>query len=822
MSKVPLTRNNIPAWCNIRHNNLSACSREKAGYVLGHITYDIKSSVGGFGAHRVGNNSVRSVAVKCEDFWLLYVKTTHDATLLPPMIRRALSVAYSQVDGYDYSDWQLFRYLRREFKVDRKMITHARVGTGPRPEEFPRATVTGEHHTHFRPEEVWEVSKKYRAKLRAMSVVYNNLKKIEGVTEAVVSTMFLYILFARPQTAYLFACSAKIWSVRDINGLSDILKTISTPLKSVQNNDLCDVTQLFELQCLVNRGIGKVDWRKERANREKPNVVIVDEKKVYHEAMNLFRMGISHGYKYARMDLNKYVKSRWEWVPSGSVHSQYEEDEPYIKKSNMHRTKFVTVNMLSRAHIRRIFARKKEIHAWASVKYEWAKQRAIYGVDLTSSIITNFAMFRCEEVFKHRFPVGEEAAASRVHKRLKMMLDGNESFCYDFDDFNAQHSTGSMYAVLQAYMDVFRGSMSRDQVSAMEWVRDSILSVKVHNHEEGREEFYKTDGTLLSGWRLTTFMNTALNYIYFKLAGAFDVTGVRDSVHNGDDVLVAIRDIRSACSIHGAMARINARAQATKCNVFSVGEFLRVEHKVTREEGLGAQYLTRAAATLAHSRIESQEPTRLVDSIKGMVTRCEEITARSFGMETVAYELLTHSVRRLCGIFGVQAEDGYKVLKGHTLVGGAMETFDGSIKYKIREEVLIGKTVITADNRHEYATLKDMMPGILDYAEILNNQYGDYIPIDNIKKKIIYATHRQLEVTRGTRLIVTDVQHDDKYKYGRALFRMYKGLITIPYVEKARFLGIPPIAMLSHSSMKFVTKLISSVKDVDYTLRTLL
>nr|AWX94599.1 putative RNA-dependent RNA polymerase [Panax notoginseng virus B] len=738
------------------------------------------------------------------------------------MVRRAMSVAYSQVDQYDYSDWQLFRFLRRVFDVDRKLITHARTGSGPVEGEFPRAAITGEHHTHFRPEEVWEVAKIYKAKLRAMSVVYRNLKKIEGITEAVVSTMFLYVLFARPQIAYLFACSRRIWASKDVGQLANVLKEISTPLKSVQNYELSDVTQLFELQCLVNRGIGEVDWNKERRNRECPNVVKVDVVDVYKEAVDMFRMGVSHGYKYARMDLKKYIKSRWEWVPSGSVHSQYIEDQHFIKTDHMHRTKFVTLNMMKTEHLRRMFQRRKEIQAWASVKYEWAKQRAIYGVDLTSSVITNFAMFRCEEVFKHRFPVGEEAAASRVHKRLKMMLDGNESFCYDFDDFNAQHSTESMYAVLQAYLDVFKGNMSDDQVEAMRWVRDSILSVKVHNNEKNRDEMYSTNGTLLSGWRLTTFMNTALNYIYFKLAGAFDIAGVKDSVHNGDDVLVAIKDLKSACSIHQAMAKINARAQATKCNIFSVGEFLRVEHKISKEEGLGAQYLTRAAATLAHSRIESQEPTRLVDSIKGMVTRCEEITARSYDMVEVAYHLLTESVTRLCGIFGVKKEDGMKVARSHLLVGGASETFEGTVDETIEEEVLISDTRITEENRDKRATIKELMPGINDYAEILETQYGDFMPLDDVRKKVINATHRQLEITRGTSLKITDVRHTVKYKFGRALFRMYKDKVNIPYVEKARFLGIPPIAMLSHSSMKFVTKLISSVKDVDYTLRALL
>lgn len=119
-------------------------------------------------------------------------------------------------------------------------------------------------------------------------------------------------------------------------------------------------------------------------------------------------MGTRHGYKYPKLKLDKYVRSRWEWVPTGSVHSQYDEDQPYIASDYRHRTKFVTLNMMPAPHVRRMFQREPEIRAWASIKYEWAKQRAIYGVDLTSSVVTNYAMYRCEEALKHRFLVGED------------------------------------------------------------------------------------------------------------------------------------------------------------------------------------------------------------------------------------------------------------------------------------------------------------------------------------------------------------------------------------------------------------------------------
>uniref|UniRef100_A0AAU6W4E3 RNA-directed RNA polymerase n=1 Tax=Birch toti-like virus TaxID=3143166 RepID=A0AAU6W4E3_9VIRU len=817
-----LSRDNIPVWCNIRDNTLTVCEREKCRYVLAHVSYGNETGMPGYGEHRIGRDSYRAIAVKCEDFWLYYVKTSCEVTTMSQYLRKTMSAMYSCVDGYDLGDVSGMRYLRREFSVDRMAIARSKVGRGPGVNEFERSKITAEHHTHYRPEEVWDVAKNYKVSMRAMQLAYEGLRKIEGVNEAVVSTFLTYLLFARPQVAYIVACSRELWGCRNITELLDKLKKLSAPIKSMHNYEICDMTQLFELQSLVNRGIGSVDWKSEKQDRIKPDVVKIDPQTVYQEAVKIFEEGVSKGYKYSRLEADKYVKGRWEWVPTGSVHSQYFEDKCYIKKDYRHRTKFVTLNMMPAERVRLMFQRRPEIHSWASVKYEWAKQRAIYGVDLTSSVITNFAMYRCEEVFKHRFPVGEDAEASRVHKRLKMMLQDNESFCYDFDNFNAQHSTESMQAVLLAYYDVFSGEMTIDQRAAMEWVIESVKHMTIHNNEVNPEDKYEAKGTLLSGWRLTTFMNTALNFIYFKVAGVFEVEGVKDSVHNGDDVLVAIRNLKAATKIHKQMADLNARAQATKCNVFSVGEFLRVEHKLSKETGLGAQYLSRAAATMVHSRVESQVPTRLTEAIKANVTRCEEIAARAINGAEIAKDMLDKSLVRLAEVFACELGDCEKIAQTHAILGGAIAGKQGKIEFKIEEIPEYERKLAEESDAADTADVSDLMNGIGDYSRLLYTMFGEYMSESIIRKKVSRATERQLLVTRRTRLTISSVKNETRYKYGRELFREYRKIIAIPHIEKARFLGIPPIAMVNEKGFKKIKDLIEHVTDVEYTLQVLL
>jgi hypothetical protein len=820
VKKSLLTVNNIPVWCNIRGDNLTALDRHKCKYVLAAILAGKDIEVGGFGRYRVSGHCIPAQAVQCEGLWLIYTRTDVPAVNMPAMVRKTLSAMYSCVDGYDFHDVDGTKFLRRHFDVDRDLIAHTREASPPTAGEFVRANITAEHHTHYRPEEIWKIAKNHKVSFRAMSIVLSRLRKISGITEATVATFLAYMLVCRPQVAYLVATSRRIWEVKDVTQLVESLKNLATPLKSMHNPEILDLTELFELQCLVNRGVGSINWVAEKRNRQKPDVINVSNDDVYKNAVLIFQQGVRFGYKYKTLDVDKYIQTRWEWVPTGSVHSQYAEDQKYIAKDYRHKTKFVTVNSMDSKKLRTVMQRPPEIHAWASVKYEWAKQRAIYGVDLTSALITNFAMYRCEEVFKHHFPVGEEAAATRVHARLKYMLRDNESFCYDFDDFNSQHSTSAMQMVLIAYYNVFAEQMSPDQKDAMIWIIKSLDNVRVHNNMGDDPEVYKTNGTLLSGWRLTTFINTALNYIYFKIAGCLDLDGAVDSVHNGDDVLVSIKNLETAVQIHHRMAAINARAQPTKCNVFSVGEFLRVEHKVSKEEGLGAQYLARSCATLVHSRVESQEPTKFTDAVKAAYTRAVEVGQRAKVEVSLLKDLVDDAISRICKIFGRPTSEGVLITESHAVVGGVLTNDFAPIEYLIEEDVEYEQEERGVEA--ERITVGNLMPGILDYARALSQTYEGLMDEKSILKKVIGATRRQISVTRKTWLKISLLPPVTRYMYGRALYKMYHGIIDIPHIEKARFVGIPPIALIDSRSKNIVKSIITSVADVDYALRVLI
>jgi len=114
--------------------------------------------------------------------------------------------------------------------------------------------------------------------------------------------------------------------------------------------------------------------------------------------------------------------SRWQWAPTGAYSSQYDEDKVYAHKEHDMRHKFYGFCAMPDVDYSYFIERKPEMFAKASVKYEWGKQRAIYGVDNTNFIISSFGMAGCEELLSKMFPIGQEAESKKVAKSVKEVL----------------------------------------------------------------------------------------------------------------------------------------------------------------------------------------------------------------------------------------------------------------------------------------------------------------------------------------------------------------------------------------------------------------
>jgi hypothetical protein len=356
--------------------------------------------------------------------------------------------------------------------------------------------------------------------------------------------------------------------------------------------------------------------------------------------------------------------------------------------------------------------RKAECRAWRSTKYEWGKQRAIYGVDITNFVMSSFAMLGSEELVSDEFPIGPSATVSNVKLRVKEVLRNGVPFCFDFEDFNSQHKNEHMAAVLYAYIMVFRHDLSEEQIRAIEWTAAAIDETYVLDEND---EWYRTKATLMSGWRLTTFMNTILNKVYVSLA---DKTNSLVTLHNGDDVLAAVSKLSQVQQFMAQCTRYNVRFQTTKCYLASIAEFLRIDHKA--KKGEGTQYLARGVATFVHGPTETIVPNDLRALLQSNRIRERELLERGANPQIIS--LFTKTIREhISRLWHIDESDIGKVLSTHQVFGGVSDVIGvQSDSYKI-DMVEIAHT--SSDDIN--TDTNKVFPGAYDYAQHVCNTVVD-------------------------------------------------------------------------------------------------
>jgi hypothetical protein len=611
-------------------------------------------------------------------------------------------------------------------------------------ESLPKPKISGDHHIHFTAAEVLQSCKLNKQGLEA-------LRLPNDVSTSMMGGVMLW-LRSLPSKLFDIVDKSGVLEVNSVLEFVKLGKKLSVRAKSYQNIVEEDLRMLFEVEVLANRAVGAVDWVGEKFNRTKPALAVMKDTWVYEQAKYLFGKRDETMRKPTRMTWKSFWASRWQWSASGSIHSQYAEDLKDLPKEQYLKNKFIALSMQPERDFDHFANRKPALHAWSSIKYEWGKQRAIYGTDLTSYIMAHFAFYNCEDCLPVQFPVGKKARPSFVRGRVNATLENAIPFCIDFEDFNSQHSIGSMKAVIQAYMDVHQEQLTEEQLVAMEWTKRSLDDTWILDNM-GTKTQYAVKGTLMSGWRLTTFINSVLNYLYTKKILTGTNTNYR-SVHNGDDVMLGCNNFELArVAVKNGM-RNKIRLQRTKCSFGGLAEFLRVDH-ISGESG---QYITRNISTLMHSRIESKMAVKAADIVEAMEERFSEFITRGGSREEVA-KLRNIYYHRKSDIFGMTAEDLYDIKTMHRVVGGISERIDA------RTDILV-KT----DATRSEVELPDSLPGVAAYASQIEKTLDIGIPVNEIADRIQKATSQAVQLVRYNQKI----EPNEQAQLYRRLANLYK------------------------------------------------
>lgn len=655
--------------------------------------------------------------------------------------------------------------------------------------EWPKEKITANHNVHYTFKEIALATNLVKNTIIHPTIV--KAANMANATDAFLAGVCLW-LSSLDLRLLQYVVRSNLWRCSSLEKYFNKAKLLSNRMKNFQGISEDDLRPLFEMEVLINRGYGAIDWEVEEENRTAPQTVNIHPSVVQAHAEELFRRadGVDGPEP---IEWEDFWNTRWQHTPTGSVHTQHIEDQQYIYRERELKNKFITLGNMNTGFDYWV-DRDPEIHAWASIKWEWAKLRAIYGTDLTSYVIATYGLSKCERSLPDEFPVGVNASEKFVKRAVADVLNNRVPFCFDYEDFNSQHSIDSMRAVIMAYYRVVGPRLTEEQRTAILWTLKSFEHIRVHNNIIDRE--YDAVATLVSGHRLTTFLNSVLNKIYLKEAGLDGIT----SLHNGDDALLGIYNLQDAINVKRGAEGIGVRMQKHKCYVFSMSEFLRVDRNV---EGNG-QYLTRGIATLLQSQPESSLPTTLTTAIENNETRLREAIAR--GMINITGKMRFIYGRRISKIYKSEDEIYFEILHAHRVVGGLATNLDAPIEYEYIElDDFDAKRAAKEKFTKKFYSSADL-------GRVLSARLGFAYRSAEVAERLYNATIASTTFTRK-RVVKQEIEHPRKYSTMKGLYKMFNRFAQSSVLGQSKLAGLTLNVIAGSVDYILLKSFLSTVHD---------
>lgn len=499
------------------------------------------------------------------------------------------------------------------------------------------------------------------------------------------------------------------WNVVSMAEFAISAKAMSTKMKSLDNQVLVgnvniDLAPLFEWETTLNRGTGEMSWSTEILERRDPsqlvNLTVEELKPEIDEFWRLVLKKVERADSGRRDDDKSVLYRTWEdfhktrsiETPAGSaatVATNIKNAKNELKAlgvENVNKTQVASL-LPNDQKLDEYLDRPPMVIASKSIKFEWAKQRALFAAVYEHYAPTAFAYQSIEEYMPNDCPIGKAADASRVCGKVMDMSTNGVTCCIDAKNFNIMHKHEVMSYINTSYKNTFSTKISPEQTRALEWlaeaeykqillVRKDELTEEVYTTgtDEGwitRDDSMDTDmlavtltGGMYSGHRLTMLYNTILNRVYYKVAEKRARIKSR-SLHSGDDVFSEFTCMADAFKLKKAFIEINYTLQLKKCFLASIVEFLRISHKNANT----SQYLSRSCATALHGRVETSAATDYMALVSAHMRRGTEMIVR-YGRRGVIMRLQMLQTAGASARWGVVAPTAAIMLQTPIFFGG--------------------------------------------------------------------------------------------------------------------------------------------------------
>lgn len=484
----------------------------------------------------------------------------------------------------------------------------------------------------------------------------------------------------------------------------NVLKKLNTMVKSLGMQKMGWGCDICELTTLAGRGVNVDQPSKDVSTRisekrfKDEKAAVCDKERLAHCIKEVLNGELATEPTWD--DPDKYWTRRWLYTKAGA-HSQYPEERLFGERLD-----------LPERPTRREFAEvapesvvgkgEPRVDAGHSYKEEHGKTRHIYSCDTASYFTFDYLLRPLEAVWRNRrvlLDPGRELQSSRYQE---LAAKTGCRYMLDFDDFNSQHEIWAM-------QEVIRQACEGAPEDIRDWAVKSWDEMHVHWLENNEMHEAKMVGTLPSGHRATTFVNTVLNAAYCMYASRDGMDDL-DSYHCGDDVVIFGQEWKISEYISDMVAspfRVNPSKQSVG---FEVGEFLRVCFWETEASGYGARGVSSLVSGNWVTETLLDKRSYVETLLRGLWTICARFNNAGLGvvaltslkyrvpeLGSVAFRLVTH--RLSWGGTPVARETsgtGVEVLRPT----GGMTRFKGSrlVSYKATRDFM--------DNHIDYTLLE--------------------------------------------------------------------------------------------------------------------
>lgn len=402
-------------------------------------------------------------------------------------------------------------------------------------------------------------------------------------------------------------------------------KGLSTALKALGANSHPTGALLIEADTLQGRGVGSVDLLQEAKYRCDPSLVAAS---VIDLDPELLRLAIDdildEELKVDKVEIptpQEFWQRRWLWCVNGS-HSRVLDRRGGLDTRSI----FPGVDRV----YRRMYAEaqsEEPLTSWdaqvsvsASEKLEHGKTRAIFACDTLSYFAFEHLLSPVEKAWRGVRVVLDPGTMGHlgVANRIARIQIGGVHVMLDYDDFNSQHSTSSMKVLFQAlterigYPPDLAGNILSSFDNMWLYCKGTLV---------GRAE-----GTLMSGHRATTFINSVLNAAYIRLSLGKEVYERYKAVHVGDDIYMNAPTHSDAALVLTRAQALGCRMNPAKQSVGTVGaEFLRMGIR----PGGAVGYFARSVASAVSGNWVTEARQSPIDALKTAIANVRTLCNRS-------------------------------------------------------------------------------------------------------------------------------------------------------------------------------------------------